>query len=321
MKKTVLTTNMGCYILSLLFVSLLSSYPIVMGINVLSAYFQEGYVNAAEYPKYVIPYTPIAFALILSIALLPLFVKLCKRFALFVTSLFGTGMFFLFEVLFEQITVFNGTGTADVGSWQAYLCYATPEAMRTQTTIGEELVSRYNPSFKVHFYLIAILIVLAVIGVIYTFSKMVRDKDYNKKRPLIVQTVTVGIFVGLCIFACFTSFYRTGELHVSAISSWLMSVFFIVFGLNVGIYSGSLLYFKKPVLAHIIPALIAVGMTFIMYVGELILMGGVLFKFGTGFIFEPLGVCPFALIDIFIMLLSGIITYFILFLIRPKNAY
>ena len=38
-------------------------------------------------------------------------------------------------------------------------------------------------------------------------------------------------------------------------------------------------------------------------------MGWVLFKFGSGFIFEPLGTTPFALVDIIVILGSAIITY------------
>ena len=320
--KNISITNKSCYFVSLGVILLLSFYPLMMGVQVLTSYFRDGYVDAADYPKYVIPYTPIAIALILSVALLPLAVNYLKKFALIATSIFGTGLFLLSEILFEQVTVFSlQEGARDVGSWQALLCVATPEVMETieyKETIGEALASRYSPVFKVHFYIIAILIVLATIGIVYGFSKMVRDKNYDKKRPLIVQTAAVSVFVGLCILACFTSFYRTGELNISALSSWLMSVFFVIFGLTAGAYSGSLLYFKKPVITRLIPALIAAATTFVMYIGELVLMGGVLFKFGDGPLFDPIGVCPFAPIDFIVILLSGVITYFILYLIRRK---
>ena len=319
MKKLSLSSN-GYYFLSAVTVLLLSFYPLMMGIQVLSAYIREGHVNAADYPKYVIPYTPVSLALIISVVLLPLAVKLCKKFALPVISALGVGLFLLSEVLFEQVTVFSvKEGVADVGSWQMYLCIATPEVTETveyRETVGQALSERYSPVFKVHFYLISILIVLAVTGVVYGFGKMVREKNYGKKKPLIVQTAAVGGFIGLCIFACFTAFYRTGELNISALSSWLMSVFFIIFGLTAGVYAGSLTYFKKPLLSRIVPALIAAFTTIVMYIGELVLTGGVLFKFGNGFFFEPAGSCPFAPVDFMVIILSGAITYLILFLIR-----
>ncbi|MDR0890082.1 MAG: hypothetical protein LBM28_05500 [Oscillospiraceae bacterium] len=324
MKKQTLT-NRSYYFLSLCVIALLSFYPLMMGVQILTAYLKEGYVHAADYPKYVIPYTPIAIALILSAALLPLAIKACKKFALLALSVFGTGAFLLFELLFEQVTVFSiKEGLADVGSWQSYLCIATPEVVTTieyRETIGASLAERYSPVFKIHFYLIAILIVLAVIGLVYGYAKMIREKNYARKRPLLLQTTVVCVFIGLCIWACFTAFYRTGEINISPVSSWLMSVFFIVFGMTAGSYAGSLLYFKKPLVSRLIPAIIAVATTFAMYVGELFLMGGELFRFGSGFLFKPLGNCPFAWIDFAVIVASGAITYFILAMIRKGDRH
>ena len=321
--KKLSITNKSYYLLSLGTVFLISFYPLFMGAKLLGEYFTAGKVDAASYPKYVIPYTPIAIALIFSVILMPLAVKFCRKFALLAISIFGTVVFLLSEILFEQVAVFSiKEGVADVGSWQTTLCAVTPQVMETieyKETIGQALTERYSPLFKLHFYLIAILIVLSVIGVVYSFGKMVRDKNYGKKKPLIIQTAAVCVYIGLCIFACFTAFYRTGEINISALSSWLMSIFFIVFGFTAGVYLGSLLYFKKPLVSRIIPAVVAAVVTFVMYVGELVLMGGVLFKFGEGFVFDPIGGCPFALIDLFVIILSGAFTYLVLFLIRDKR--
>jgi len=314
--KKLSATGTRYYFFSLGSVFLLSFYPLWMGARVLSAYLRDGHVIAADYPKYVIPYTPIALALILTVALLPLAVKYGKRFALPAASVLGAGLFFLFEILFERVTVFDETGISGVDSWQAYLCYTTPEAMQVQTTLGDMLAKRYSPVFKLHFYLIALLIVLAVLGVVYGFGKMLRDKNYGKRKALALQTAAVCVFIELCILACFTSFYRTGELNISAVSSSLMSLFFIIFGLTAGSYAGSLLYFQKPLLSRALPALVASLTTFVMYIGELVLMGGVLFRFGSGFFFAPIGACPFAPVDFAVILLAGALTYLLLFWIR-----
>ena len=45
--------------------------------------------------------------------------------------------------------------------------------------------------------------------------------------------------IGMCIWACFTSFYRGGELNVSALSALLMSVFFTLLGVTLGVFTGS----------------------------------------------------------------------------------
>ena len=316
-------TEKKYYIWSFIVILLLSIYPLIMGVQVIAAYFSNGYVSDIDYPKYVIPYTPIAIALIITVAVHPLVNGFCKRFALLIISILGVVLFLLSEILFEQVTVFSIVeGTSTVGSWQAALCIVTPEVMQTieyKETIGEALAARYSPVFKVHFYLIAILIVIAVLGVVHGFGRMVSDSSSEKKKPLIMQTISVAVFICLCIFACFTAFYRTGDLNVSALSSWLMSGFFVVFGLTAGMYAGGLLYFKRAVISRFIPALIAAATTFIMYIGELVLMGGVLFKFGQGFMFDPIGICPFAPVDFIVIIASGLITYGILHAIRKQD--
>jgi len=311
------------YFISLGAIFLLSTYPLWMGVKVLAAHLRDGYVNAADYPKYVIPYTPIALALLVCAALLPLAIKFAKKLALPLVSGLGTGLFLLAEICFERVMVFSQTivGGADIGSWQLALCIATPEVIRTieyQRTLGQELAARYSPAFKVHFYLIAILIVLAVLGVVYGFLKLKDNRD--KRRPLVLQTAAVAVFIALCVYACFTSFYRTGELLVAPISSWLMSIFFAVFGVTAGAYAGSLLYARKPVLSRLLPALLAMAAAAAMYAGELVMLGGTLFRFGRGFFFAPVVPCPLAPVDFAVVALSGALTYALLYLIRRKEA-
>jgi hypothetical protein len=314
MKKTI--TYPKYYLLSLGIILLLSFYPLLMGLQVLSAYVNFGYVNAADYPKYVIPYTPIALALILTVTLLPLAVRLSQKFALPIVSAVGIGAFLLFEVMFENVMVFYLHGSTDLGSWQLFLCYATPAVVQT---IGEAFSEQYNPVFKVHFYLISILIVLAVLSIVYGFGKMIRDNNFDKSKPLVLQTIAVSLFIGLCIWANFTAFYRTGELTISSLSSWLMSIFFTVFGLTAGIYAGGLLYNFKPFVSRAIPSLVAAATTTAMYLAELVLMGGVLFRFGEGLLFNPLSPLPLALIDVIVILLAGALTYLLLYSIRKRQ--
>jgi hypothetical protein len=156
--------------------------------------------------------------------------------------------------------------------------------------------------------------------VIYGFSKMIKERNFDGKRPLIAQAVSTVIFIGLCIWACFTAFYRTGSLVVSPVSAILMNVFFITMGVTSGIYIGSFFYRKGKFLTVVLPAIISMAMTVIMYIGELVLKDGVLFRFGNGFVFEPLGVIPFSIMDLAAILLSGIITYFFMLKIQNENS-
>lgn len=296
------------YFLSLLALVLASVYPLYMGVETLVSYLQNGSIDVADYHKYIIPYTPISIALIASVSLMPLIFKLFKRYTLLVISVLGTVFFFASEFGFEQIKVIEGYVEMPLESWQLSLCMATPEVLRS---IGEPIYAANNPAFKLHFYLIAIVIILAVLNVIYGFSKMIREQDFSNKRPLIAQAVSAVLFIALCILACFTAFYRNGTLNISPLSALLMAGFFTVFGITVGIYCGSIFYGRNKLLAKILPALIASLTTLIMYIGELELMDGVLFKYGKGFFFEPM-VIPFSLADLVIILVSGVITYFVM---------
>ncbi|MCL2815709.1 MAG: hypothetical protein FWD23_14020 [Oscillospiraceae bacterium] len=67
--------SLSTYLISLGAVLLTSVYPIYMGVIMLTAYLRDGDVNATDYPKYIIPYTPVSIALIICVALLPLAVN------------------------------------------------------------------------------------------------------------------------------------------------------------------------------------------------------------------------------------------------------
>ena len=314
--KTKLGKSTLVYLLTLAVIILACIYPLVAGGKVIAAYARFGHVEADSYPKYLIPYTPVALALILTVALMPLSYRYLKKFSLPALSLLGTGSFLTAELLMEQITVFaveNDAGT--VGTWQLFLCYITPEVRQTieyQSTIGNELVKRYNPAFKLHFYLIALLMVLAVLATAHGLYKMHKTGRFEKRRPLIIQGVSTAVFVGLCIFACFTAFYRTGDINISALSARLMSTFFIVFGVTAGTCVGGLMYGKRPLLSLWLPSVVALITASAMYAGEMVLLGGKLFRFGHGFLFAPIGTLVLAPVDLFVILLSAVATFAVL---------
>lgn len=299
----------GFYLLSLISIVTVSAYPLYMGAATLSNFLKKGYINTAEYPKYIIPYTPICVALIVSISLMPLIFRLFKRYALAVASLLAILIFFTTEAGFENIRVIEGNMEMPLQSWQLSLCMATPEVLRS---IGKPIYAEGNPAFKIHFYIIAVIIILAVLNTIYGISKMLMEQDFSKKRPLIIQAVSVALFISLCIFACFTAFYRNGTISISPLSAMLMSLFFIIFGITAGAYCGSMFSGRSRKLSVFLPAAIASLTTLVMYIGELVLMGGVLFRYGSGPMFEPVPPLPFSFVDIAIIIFSGIVTYFIM---------
>lgn len=294
------------YLLSLLVIALASSYPLYMGALTLGRFLQKGYINTLEYPKYLIPYVPICTALLTAAALMPVIFRLFRRHALAASSTLGLLVFLIAETGLEKIRVIEGTMQMPLESWQLSLCMATPEVLRS---IGKPIYAAGNPAFKVHFYIISALIILVVLSTIYGISKMLREQDFSRRRPLVIQGVSILVFIGLCILACLTAFYRNGTINISPLSSILMSIFFIVFGITAGTYCGSILYGKGRLLMVLIPAAAASLTTLLMYIGELTLMGGVLFRYGSGILFEPLAPVPFSIVDIAIILFSGFSTF------------
>ncbi len=304
------------YLLSIIGIFVVSIYPMYMGVKVVRDYIMEGTVRTENYPKYIIPYTPICIALMIAVVIAPLIIKFFEKIAIYVISLISIITFFVCELWFENLVVFDGSTKTNVESWQAFMCYATPEAMQKT---GNILLGEYSPSFKIHFYIISVVIILTVLNCIIRFAIMIKKRNYDKKKPLMLQAISTTIFIGLCIFACFTAFFRTGELQISFVSALLMSVFFIVFGVTFGIYMGSFLYKKRKMYSVIIPSFIAMITTIIMYIGELILLNGYLFQYGRGLMFDRLKIVPFAIIDIIVILSSGLITYFIMLKFSNKE--
>ncbi len=83
------------YLLSLLGVLLASCYPIYMGITVIIDMIRYGTVYAEKYPKYIIPYTPIALALLVGVALIPVALKYYKKYALLFGTVISSVIFFV----------------------------------------------------------------------------------------------------------------------------------------------------------------------------------------------------------------------------------
>lgn len=312
------------YLFSVLVVLAASYYPLHMGFRVVSDMIKNGTVFSQDYPKYIIPYTPISIALIIGVILIPLLLRFTKKFALWVGSALSVGVFFVVEILFERLVVistnFTETVKTPLESWQMFMCYIPPQKYETRTwTEVNVLMGEYSPAFKIHFYVISVVLILSFLNCFYGFAKMIRNENYNRKKALILQTISSLVFLGLCILACFTAFFRGGEITVSALSAWLMSAFFVVFGITMGIYAGSFLLGKRKSLSVLIPAAVSSVFTTVMYIGEMILLNNHLYRFGSGFFFDGLSSLILAPVDIVVILASGVICALILLLLNRKK--
>lgn len=302
----------GYDLLAFLGVLAASCYPLYMGIKVVRDMVVNGTVMKEDYPKYIIPYTPICLAVLIGILLMPAFVKLLRKRALLGGGVVSIGTFFGLELLFERNVVVTAAETVTkLEDWQMYMCYVPPEGWgeavttyKTQSPV-EILMGNYNPAFKLHFYVISCALILALLNCLYGFAQIVKTGDKKRVKALTAQSVSAIFFLGLCILACFTAFWRDGSILVSPLSAGLMSTFFILLGVTSGIFVGSFLIGKEKSAAVWIPAIVSALMTLLMYLGEMILLHGHLYQYGSGIFFQPLPVIVLAPIDICIILLSG----------------
>ena len=308
------------WVLILLGTLLAAVYPIRMGIRVSVRMAQSGYVPLEEYPKYVIPYTPIALALIAGVLLMPPFIKFCRKLPALWGSLISLTVFFVTERIMETRILVGTVETVPLESWQMSLCYIPPTQYRTRTWEAVDvLLGGYSPAFKLHFYLISVLIILSLLCCFYGFAKMAADGDIRKKKALTVQLICALAFLGMCIWACFTAFYREGELLVSPLSALLMAVFFILMGMTAGLFTASFTLGKGRGLSVILPAAVSALITLTMYIGEMILLSGNLYRFGEGFWFEALGPLVLAPADLAVLLVSAGITALICLRLQKKE--
>lgn len=307
------------YLISLIGIFLICAYPLSMANTVVTLMRTVGSVPTEHFPKYIIPYAPIAFALLCGTALLPVFTRFLKRFAFLGASVTSLGIFLTSELLLESKVIVSGTSIVSLGSWQMYMCYVPPIQYETRTwTAIDVLMGDYDPTFKIHFYMISAVLIIAVLNCIYGFASVIATKDKTRVKVLTLQSISAAAFLGMCILACFTAFYRGGELTVSPLSALLMCVFFILLGITVGLFAASLAIGKRKALSVTLPAILASVTVFIMYVGEACLMSGHLYILGKGIIFEPLVGNFVSAFDLLVIILSGTITAVLAAVINKK---
>lgn len=206
-------------------------------------------------------YTPICVAILVGVLIWPLCIKLFRRFALVGGSAAAIGIFFTVETLLERnVVVATAEISAKLEDWQMFMCYSYRPGDVTTTYTTETpvdiLMGNYNPAFKLHFYVISVVLIISVLNCLYGFANIVKTGEKKRLRALILQSVSSLMFLGLCILACFTAFWRDGNIQVSPISAVLMAAFFILLGVTVGIYTGSFLLSKRKFVSVVIPAIV-----------------------------------------------------------------
>ncbi|MCH5317285.1 MAG: hypothetical protein J1E05_04855 [Eubacterium sp.] len=284
-----------------------SFYPLYMGFRVICDMIAKGTVMEENYPKYIIPYTSISVAVIVAVLIMPLLMKYVKKHSFLIASALSLVMFFTAELLLESKVIITSTIDTTLESWQMFMCYVPPEGFITRTwTPIDILIGDYSPTFKIHFYMISVILIISITNCLYGFGQIIRKKDHSRRKALTVQSICTALFLGLCILACFTAFFRDGELTVSPLSAFLMILFFIVLGVTAGSYLGSFLLGKKKTVSVLLPSVAASLITLAMYIGEMFLLSGHLYQLGSGFLFNRISGIVLAPIDILVILSSGV---------------
>lgn len=311
-----------CWLISLAAVLVLSIYPLMMGARILADVIRYGVVSSANYPKYVIPYTPISLAVMAGTLVMPWFVQRIRR-PILAGSVLSLAVFFASELLLENVMV-RGWVTTKLESWQMYMCYQ-PINKAIEVTGGlrmpealsevEVLMGEYDPSFKLHFYMISIVLILGMLSCLYGFFSAVCTGNWSRLRLLITQSAATGAFLAMCVLACLTAFLRDGSLLVSPLSAGLMAVFFILLGVTAGLMLGNVLHGQRTIWAACTSSVV----TLLMYLGEMALLGGHLYRFGQGFFFAGMGALVIAPVDVAVILLAGAACALLLRITAPSR--
>ena len=328
--------NKKFYLKTLALLAVVSAYPVFNGLRMLYLSWKQGPLEPGQYTKYVIPYAAIGLAVLLFALIQPWLQKI-KRFALATGLALAYSIFFVIERLLEglQISV-KGLTLIDVATmqpggyypystvdiYQAMLCYVGPSSESIaigSSTFGKLYYVMGDSGFKVHYYMISLLLITMVCCLLYDIAKMQHNENYEKKKALAIRIVATAALIALCIFANTTAFFRQATAIQTPLASLLTALFFIVLGVAVGLYSGSYLLDKTELWSLYLPAFLALLAVVLMYIGEAAMMNGNLYRFGSGWFFARLPMTSLALVDVLIILFTTALCFFSLKQLRQER--
>ncbi len=328
------------YWLTLAVLLALSAYPLINGVRMVYLSIMNGAIGPEQYAKYVIPYSAMCTAVILFAAFEPLLRKI-KRTPFLVGLAGAYAVFAAIEQFLERIQI-NTAGmtlvdpaslTIDsttaipstaVDAWQASLCVISP-LMRGQSAAfssqGRSFYVMAGNAYKIHYYLISVILITMVCGFVYGIGRMIRMGTGEGRKPLILQGIATAALISLCVFANTSAFFRQAEAIQTPLASILTCLFFISLGVSVGVYTGSFILKKSKRLGLGLPVLLSVTAVLLMYIGETVMMKGGLYRFGTGWLFDGLAGIVLAPVDILVVLISAVVTLLILNMARKNDNW
>ncbi|MBE3101064.1 MAG: hypothetical protein IMZ47_02195 [Firmicutes bacterium] len=304
-------SNQKFYLTSLGVLLVLSAYPLVMGMKIVILQLLNGSIRPEDYARYVIPYTAICLSILISVAMYPLISKL-KRLSNLVATGLGLGLFVGIELFMENITL-NSPEAQNTLTMQLVSCIGSTAAQQAFQKL-------YDNTFKIHYFLISFVIIVLIIGLVYGYGRITGTGNRSNRPMLRLQLITTAFFLFLCIYANFTGFFRETTQYLSPLSAFLTSIYFIVLGVTFGIYVGSHLVNKSKVFSIGIPTIAAILVCSIMYYGEYKLLNGILYQYGSSSWFQPIPNIALSIVDLIIILTSGVITAILMSVSEKSNS-
>ena len=319
------------YLLSLAVLTLLCLYPLVNGGRMAALSIAQGAIQPEQYAKYVVPYAAMAVAVLVFAALQPPLLRL-RRLALPLGLALAGGVFVAAEQFFERMQI-RTTGMALVDTatltvdqtqnlpwatadaWQASLCITSP-LTRGQTvayaSVDRSLYVLANSTYKIHYYLIALMLIAMVCALVYALGRRVHSGDQSNAQPLRLRGMATAALLALCVFANTTAFFRQTAAIQTPLASVLTCLFFVGLGTAVGVYVGSYLLTRSKGASIGLPVGLGMAAVALMYVAEAAMMSGGLYRFGEGWFYQGLGGIAVAPVDLLVILLSGAATALVL---------
>jgi hypothetical protein len=284
------------YLLALGALLALSAYPLVMGLKIVALQLLQGGIRTEDYARWVIPYTAVSLSLLAVCALYPALSKLGRR-AVPAATVLALGLFVVLELLVESVTI-KSSAVQTALTAQLLSCVYTPAAVSAFNGV-------YDDSYKIHYFLVSAVLIALAAGLFYGWGALLSGGDRRKRTPLVLQSAVAALYLGLCVFANFTGFFREKTDTLTPLSAFLTGLFFVVLGAAAGIYTGSWLIDRGRLLSVWLPAAVAALVCLVMYFGEYSMLGGTLYRFGEGWFFEGLPGAVLSPADVLIVLASG----------------
>jgi hypothetical protein len=150
-------------------------------------------------------------------------------------------------------------------------------------------------------------------------TRMITDSNWSSLGMMRLRGVATAVLISMCVFANTTGFFRGMDQIQTPLASLLTSTFMVALGTATGVYAGSYLVSRAMLLGRLLPTVFSLGVVLAMYFGQGVMMGGDLYRFGTGWLFTGLAHIVVAPIDIIVVIVSGAATWFIMGLARRHS--